>query len=489
MARRAKGSDPVGAGLEQYVQNLSSDLGKTARKSGLSGPWWVEVGWLAAIGVVYGSAFFSSRSPILSGVAAGTVVLGFLALPFARAAFVKSLRISRIRRQWMMAMRNAQFVYAPRIGKIELTLAGYKARVRVGGGVSFADIDQAQRRSRIEADMQVGEIRVEQDPNNARNGTLTFFRRDPLTSRSNDEAWPLRGEVIDEDDWPPPPRNGGSNGPGPGQGDGQQPSGPQFGTDVSVWGPIPIGRDEYGNPVSIIMPERHILVGGTTGAGKSNFLSMILGAAALDSATRIYLIDGKMVEFAAWEDCAVGFAHKIDDAVFLLKCVQSVMDDRYAELRRLGRRKVWQGGPMPLSFVFVDELALFTAALDKKASGEFTTVLTDIVARGRAAGIVVVAATQKPEGRVVDTNLRDLFAYRLALRCGTPDASDTILGRGYAARGFNAATIAMEHQGVGFLLAEGGVPIRHRGFHLTDDDVRSLATRARKGRACISSFT
>jgi DNA segregation ATPase FtsK/SpoIIIE-like protein len=46
--------------------------------------------------------------------------------------------------------------------------------------------------------------------------------------------------------------------------------------------------------------------------------------------------------------------------------------------------------------------------------------------------MVTVATTQKPSADVVPTFLRDLFGFRWALRCSTPEASDTILGRGWA---------------------------------------------------------
>jgi DNA segregation ATPase FtsK/SpoIIIE, S-DNA-T family len=58
---------------------------------------------------------------------------------------------------------------------------------------------------------------------------------------------------------------------------------------------------------------------------------------------------------------------------------------------------------------------------------------------------------------VVPTYLRDLFGFRWALRCSTPDASDTILGRGWASQGYSAAQIDPTARGVGLLLQEGGV--------------------------------
>ena len=79
---------------------------------------------------------------------------------------------------------------------------------------------------------------------------------------------------------------------------------------------------------------------------------------------------------------------------------------------------------------------------------------------------------------MVPTSLRDLFAFRWAFRCTTPQMSDTILGGGWASAGFNAGTIDAAHRGIGFLLHEGGQPVRLRTFYLADDDLGRLAARA-----------
>ena len=79
--------------------------------------------------------------------------------------------------------------------------------------------------------------------------------------------------------------------------------------------------------------------------------------------------------------------------------------------------------------------------------------------------------------------LRDLFGFRLAMRCTTPQASDTILGQGWASAGADASSIPGAQRGVGYLLAEGERPIRLRGFYLDDDDVAAIAERAAARRA------
>src|SRR5207247_1824909 len=104
--------------------------------------------------------------------------------------------------------------------------------------------------------------------------------------------------------------------------------------------------------------------------------------------------------------------------------------------------------------VVCDELAFYLSLPDKLERQEFTELMRDLVARGRAAGVIVCAATQKPGSDVVPSALRDLFGFRLALRCNTPQASDTILGEGWATLGHSAASIAPGQRGVGLLLAE-----------------------------------
>jgi S-DNA-T family DNA segregation ATPase FtsK/SpoIIIE len=128
--------------------------------------------------------------------------------------------------------------------------------------------------------------------------------------------------------------------------------------------------------------------------------------------------------------------------------------------------------------VVIDELAFYLNTGNRKRDEAIATALRDLVARGRKTGIIVLAATQRPSHDVVPTSIRDLFAYRWAFRCTTPDASDTILGRGHAAQGFNAAEIPAEQRGVGWLRAEGTHPVRLRTYYLTDEQIDQLAADA-----------
>jgi DNA segregation ATPase FtsK/SpoIIIE, S-DNA-T family len=206
---------------------------------------------------------------------------------------------------------------------------------------------------------------------------------------------------------------------------------------------------------------------------------LLVATAALDPSCRLWLLDGKLVELSVWAPCARRLAGPdVGEAIELLRELRSEMEERYRELLAAGQRKVRREDGLPLHLVVCDELAFYLTAEDRKQRAAFAELLRDLVARGRAAGVIVVAATQKPAADVVPSALRDLFGFRLALRCTTRDASDTILGQGWASNGYNAATIAPDQRGIGFLLADDGVPQRLRAYYLDDRAVDVLAERA-----------
>jgi S-DNA-T family DNA segregation ATPase FtsK/SpoIIIE len=251
----------------------------------------------------------------------------------------------------------------------------------------------------------------------------------------------------------------------------------------SLWNPVVLGVGEDGGPVSISLFEHNLLIGGEPGSGKSVALSSIVAAAALDSTVHLVLLDGKEVELSLWLDVAGQFVGRSQgDAVLALKEVQAEMDDRYAELSKVRLRKIDRMGSNGLILVAIDELALYLRGGERGLREEFAELLRDLVARGRAAGIIVVAATQKPSHDVVPTFIRDLFSYRLALRCTSPEASDTILGQGWASQGFSASTIDPQQRGVGFLLAEGGIPRQIMAANILDGDLKRLIDRAVEAR-------
>ena len=254
--------------------------------------------------------------------------------------------------------------------------------------------------------------------------------------------------------------------------------------ELSLWEQTPVGVDEHNERGG----DR---AGGAQRADRRRAGRRQIGGAVdadrdggAGSVARIWLLDGKLVELAAWAPVAERLAGPDgDEAIALLRHVREEMDARYRELLARGRRKVAREDGLALHLVVCDELAFYLTLPDKQQRQEFAELLRDLVARGRAAGVIVCAATQKPGSDVVPTALRDLFGFRLALRCNTPQASDTILGQGWATAGADASTIPGGQRGVGLLLAEGERPLRIKGFYLGDDDVEAIVERAAARRA------
>ena len=399
------------------------------------------VGLLVAAQVLLGGVVGEA----IASVVVAFVLGGLLAWPPSRVRLLRALRAARIRRAWWRAWTDCEL---PRVraGRVREIPAGDLMQVRAARGSSLDEVER--RAEELAVCLQAREVRVARDADNAAMGTVTLVRRDPLAGMES-VAWPHRDAEA-----------------------------------LSLWDPIPVGVDELGATVAVSLPERNVLLGGEPGAGKSAALSLLVATAALDPAARLWLLDGKLVELSVWAPSAQQLAGpNIDDAIALLRTLREEMEARYRELLARGKRKISRDDGLPLHLVACDELAFYLGAEDRKKEREFAELLRDLVARGRAAGVIVCAATQKPASDVVPSALRDLFGFRLALRCNTPQASDTILGQGWATLGHNAATIAAGQRGVGLLLAEDGTPVRLRAFHLDDADVDALASRAAALRA------
>jgi S-DNA-T family DNA segregation ATPase FtsK/SpoIIIE len=255
---------------------------------------------------------------------------------------------------------------------------------------------------------------------------------------------------------------------------------------VSLWEPLQIGIGEDGLPVSMKLIEHSLLIGGEPGSGKSVALSTIVAAAALDPSAHLTLLDGKQVELAAWSSIADRFVGPSQElAVSTLEELRNSMDERYETMVVNRQRKVSPNDSEGFNVLVIDELAFYLRGGKKETRDLFSELLRDLISRGRAAGIIVIAATQKPSHEIVPTWIRDLFSFRIAMRCTSPEASDTILGQGWAHQGFSAATIDPAARGVGYLLAEGGLPLLLKTSNLSDSDIDKLAARALKLRRSL----
>ncbi|WP_330465139.1 FtsK/SpoIIIE domain-containing protein [Micromonospora zamorensis] len=252
------------------------------------------------------------------------------------------------------------------------------------------------------------------------------------------------------------------------------------GPGLSMFDPIFIGIDEFGQPVYLDVIYRNLLTAGEPGGGKSGLINNICGHAALCDNTRLVLFDAKLVELGPWRDLADAFiGPDIDQGIDVLRRLLVVATNRYAWLLANRRRKLADGDGMSVIVTIIDELAMFSTVLGTKAQQEeFSTLLRGLVSLGRACGMPVVAATQRPSWDIIPASLRDLFGYRAAFRCTSLNSSNIILGQGWAEQGYTASDISPTNQGAAYLLAEGGVPRRIKAAYLTDTDIYNIADYA-----------
>jgi DNA segregation ATPase FtsK/SpoIIIE-like protein len=237
---------------------------------------------------------------------------------------------------------------------------------------------------------------------------------------------------------------------------------------LSAWDPVHFGVSELGRPVVLSTVERAILAAGNRGAGKSNFLNVLLAHFAKCPDAQLLLIDANRVQMAPWRDRALAFAdHDPDSAIEVVELARTEMDRRLAFMESLPgapvaiTRALSREHDLPVWWLFVDELAYHVSVAGAPAQQKaFYAGLRDLVARGRAAGIGVVAATQRPTHDLIPTSLRDLFDIRIAFRTMTDASSDVILGDNFAKRGFSARDIDLNARGVAWLFGEGTEPLR-----------------------------
>jgi hypothetical protein len=410
-------------------------------------PLWglrVEVGVVLVLGLMW-RAVSADLGPLRTAAFAVGCAVSGAGSPGLRRSVRGVFHRARLRRRWMVAVRYAGLATindrVPKPVSIRAVPAGDEVRVKVpaGGNVPLL----AEQAETIAAYLEVRDVRVVRDRDNARWATVAVVRCNPLSGQGA-VAWP----------WVDAER-------------------------LSMWEPVPVGVTESGELATVVLPGHSMAIGGEPGGGKSNAENVIVATAALDPSVRLWLLDGKEgVEFAQWRGCAHRFVTSdLGEAIGVLREARDEMEGRYRYLLDTGKRKVEQQDGLGLELVVVDELAVYLAA-ERKESKEFAWLLRDLVARGRAAGVVVVAATQKPSADVVPTSLRDLMGYRWAFRCSTPQASDTILGQGWASQGWSATAVDAADRGVGYLLHEGGRPVHAKACYLSDSDLASIARRA-----------
>lgn len=208
----------------------------------------------------------------------------------------------------------------------------------------------------------------------------------------------------------------------------------------------PLGLDPLNNVVSIDLSDSttpHLLVGGTTGSGKSVTLnSIILSVMCLYSPedVQFVFIDPKQVEFNFY----AGKSHtrkvitQIEEAVQALEELVEEMDQRYTMMNKEYVSNLEEfvritGNKLPRIVIVFDEFADFMNQ-DKEIAKRVETAIQRLGQKARAAGIHLIICTQYPKAEIINTKIRANLPGRLALKAADAVASHVILDQEGAER-------------------------------------------------------
>ncbi|HHE76808.1 MAG TPA: DNA translocase FtsK [Candidatus Parcubacteria bacterium] len=209
---------------------------------------------------------------------------------------------------------------------------------------------------------------------------------------------------------------------------------------------IALGRDVSGFPVYADLTKMpHLLVAGSTGSGKTIFLSSLILSLLYQPSTfaksagpesiRFILIDPKRVEFSVYNSlphllCPV--IYNANETITALKWLTGEMERRFSVLSSVGARDIRgynetaiknKTEPLPFIVLIIDELADLMAARAK----EIEAGIVRLAQMSRAVGIHLVVATQRPSVEVITGLIKANITSRITFKVASQVDSRTIL--------------------------------------------------------------
>ncbi|MEZ4321405.1 MAG: DNA translocase FtsK [Myxococcota bacterium] len=271
--------------------------------------------------------------------------------------------------------------------------------------------------------------------------------------------------------------------------------------------PVALGKDVEGNPViANLVKMPHLLVAGTTGAGKSvgvNGMLVSLLYTCTPEDLRLLLIDPKQLEFKMYDD----IPHLLHPVVTDPKLAQSALDwavremeDRYTMLARWNTRNIvsfnekvereskdwtpakarqyapdgWEEGmalpkpeKMPFIVIVIDELA----DLMMVARKEIEQSIARLAQKARACGIHLILATQRPSADVVTGLIKANMPTRIAFKLKSALDSRVILDENGAERLLGRGDLLHS--------PNGGLLERIHGAFVSDEEVERVCDYVR----------
>ncbi len=197
-----------------------------------------------------------------------------------------------------------------------------------------------------------------------------------------------------------------------------------------------IGKDLSNNEISIdLLKTPHLLIAGSTGSGKSCILNNIISSLALKYNKNYYktiLIDVKQVEFIQFEklpQLATPIITTTEKAIDILNKMCDIMSNRYTILSANGCRNIEEYNEKS-----IDKLCYYNIVIDELAdlfiqAPDIENIICRLAQLGRAAGIHLILATQRPDRQTITGRLKVNIPSRLALSVSSVYDSRIILDK------------------------------------------------------------
>ena len=262
-----------------------------------------------------------------------------------------------------------------------------------------------------------------------------------------------------------------------------------------------VGKDISGKAVVANLAKMpHLLIAGTTGSGKSVMTNTLISSLLYRNAPsdmKLIIVDPKQVEMAQYQDIPhllTPIITSTEKALSAMKWAVGEMERRYtlmaeekvknigdynAKIAKSDNAKVTKPddtakeGKMPYIVIIIDEMA----DLMMMAGKDLEMLIVRIAQKGRAAGIHLVLATQRPEVKVITGLIKANIPGRIAFAVGSQMDSRIMLDQGGAEKLLGKGDMLL-------LTTEMmGKPRRIQGAWASDDDIAKVTDFLRAQRS------
>lgn len=427
----------------------------------LVGPVLLQLAVLAAAVVVCGRAGAPADRPIVLGA---TVTAGI-------APKLTSDSVTQALRACGIAAMNGKAAAIDFPHPIRVDGPGWRADVDLPLGVTATDV--MEKRPALASGLRrpVGCVWPEPDPD-AHAGRLVLWVGMQDMAKAKPAPWPLR-------------KSGAAD----------------------IFGTIPFLTDQRGRPVGLPLIESNMLIGSLPGAGKTASLRCVLLGCALDTTTELHIWELKgSGDLESLQRIAHAYGSGVDDET-IAACLAGLRWLLAEVARRAERLKVLRQrsrdlvpdskvtrelanrrglGLHPIVFTVDEAQELFAHTEYGKEAGELATA---IIKRGRALGVILILATQRPDKDSLPTGVSANVGTRFCLRVMGQMENDMVLGTSSYKNGIRATMFTRSDRGIGYLVGATDAPVVGRAYYLDAADADAVVARAHAARLAAGLLT